>query len=61
MKAKTVRETLNEVRIPGYSEDEVRFSNIPADLSKTYNMRDGRILSRKTTKEMKKEQNIIKY
>jgi len=54
MRARSVNETLRSRRDP--RDDEVRFTNIPLDLSKRYNMSGGRIQSVKTTKEMAKEQ-----
>lgn len=58
MKKKLVSESLDEIMIQrGHDNTEGRFTNIPADLSKTYNLDDrGDIISRKTTKEMKREQ-----
>ena len=57
MKAKFVKEALNEIIIQrGQDNTEGRFTNIPADLSKTYNLNDrGGIINRKTTKEMRRE------
>lgn len=57
MRAKTIQETLNERRyIPDPRDSEIRFSNIPPDLSKTYHLdKNGRILGMKDTKEKAKE------
>jgi hypothetical protein len=53
MRAKTVNETLNERMDP--RDQEVRYTNIPVDLSKRYHMEGGKIVGVKNTKEMARE------
>jgi hypothetical protein len=57
MKAKFVKDALNEIIIQrGQDNTEGRFTNIPTDLTKRYNLDDrGNIISQKTTKEIKRE------
>jgi len=60
MKAKFVSETLNEIHIQrGQDNTEGRFTNIPVDLDQRYNRDDrGKIISQKTTKEMRRERKM---